>query len=824
MQFYPRKQNIFFALILTLELFVASALSASAELFPGDIPSATEIMQEVEDRYHLDLGAVQNQGEGLNVASNKIPAPEVSLFFSPSDPKEGEKISAKALPIYFSNNEDTLYYTWYLKRKDCNSSECDYDNDGRYDEEDWKIGATRILVQNGYDNSAADYNAASNDGDGYQARFGGDKKVNIPDHCYVHDNNSGVNYELEDGCKHLFPNIGASGDGSFGAGEEDFWNTDPEDPSTANNGNKDEANVVGLGQSTFTWNYVAGDEVGVAVEGTSMIPTKYADSSSMIMWAFPKKDCPPENTGTKSISVGTSPLTGLPYAVSIPTANVDLNDCIEKNLVDPTKGGQATNLDVSVTATPDNPINDETTDKGGDIVMVQASVNNARHNVTDMLFEWKVEASKDTEGFTNGRATDVTVYLRNNGLVGNVKGNALDSVRVKLDVPTSDISPYLTSGIGYLRFKVTVTENFSGTAVRKGNSDVIVRYTSSGKKISAYKAETALVSGVRKATLSGATLICNDDALDRAACRVIKNEIIGLKIDNPPGAGHLSNFYWTVNGTPLTCSKKVSGDCSDTEQTNVNFFPVTGGPGATYTVTVTGSDVDKGNTLTLSRTFGVVTPTVTIEYLDRNIVWPRLLGQYRDITESATECSNGLCNDYSTSMFEAFPGSTLGLRATFVPGFLGSISRREWAVDGEAVTESIPIEDSNGNDIYNISFTADKLVGGIYNIDLAAQVMQSDNTRRALLDIWGISPFDSPEINFSATIQVQLQEPGLVEGPQSGPRRYLAAIVAYVPASVMFTFRILLSAALALFALSLLYTFLEERRVKAFVEGFSGER
>src|SRR3989338_4843084 len=116
-------------------------------------------------------------------------------------------------------------------------------------------------------------------------------------------------------------------------------------------------------------------------------------------------------------------------------------------------------------------------------------------------------------------------------------------------------------------------------------------------------------------------------------------------------------------------------------------------------------------------------------------------------------------------MFEAFPDSTLGFRATFIPGFLGDISQREWMVDGEAVVESGPRE---------ISFTAGKPVGGIYNIALAAEVRQSDETRRALLDIWGISPFDSPEINFSATNQVQLQEPGLVQWPESGPRPYLS--------------------------------------------------
>jgi len=916
-----------FSLFLVLEFFVASALPAIA-LFGGgfSIPSASQMAAELENRYHLNLGSIRDQGEGFNVAGNKALAPEVSLFFSPSDPKPGEKLSAKAFPIYFSNPEETLYYSWYLKRKGCDLENnvgsdnlCDVDEDGDITVEDWKIVAARILAQNGYDKADANYSTNTNDNDGYVAKYGGDNKTNVPNHCYIHDTESGTNYEFveslsdsnfgcadktavcvaeqisvaleEQGgvqgfnpsgtgeyyisgyptcssdisscsigvlrcadslssiatftapagttcsiiseadanpyCFHFFPNSSGNtpGNGSFGTGEEDFWGTNPEDPSTADNGNKDEANIVGLGSSTFTWNYDSGDQVGVAVEGTSMIPTKHDDSSYMIMWAFPKKDCSARDLAE---DIGSYAKGVLGYTVYIPAIKVKdadldspLNKCIaylnndgeevDKNLINPTEGGQATKLEVGVTATPDNPVNDETSDKGGDVVVVQASVNNAQHNVTDMLFDWKVEISKDIN-FND--KLDITAKLRSEGLLGNTKGNALDTLRLKLDIPSSlgggnNLSDYLnSSGSGYLRFKIAVVENFSGGAIRKGTSDVIVKFTSTGKKISAYKAETALISGVRKATLSGATLICNDDALDRAACRVIKNEIIGLRIDS----SGLLNFHWTVNGAPFVCSKKVSGDCSDTQQNNVNFIPVAGSPGDTYTVTVTANDVNTGNALTLSRTFGVVTPAVTLESLDRNIVWPKLLGQYRDITGKVAACPGGLCNDYSTSMFEAFPDSTLGFRATFIPGFLGNISQREWMVDGEAVVESGSRE---------ISFTAGKPVGGIYNIALAAEVRQSDETRRALLDIWGISPFDSPEINFSATNQVQLQEPGLVQGPESGPRRYLAAIVSYIPASVMFTFRIFLSAVLALFALGLLYTFLEEQRVRAFVESFS---
>lgn len=920
-----RKQKTILAIVFALEFFIASAFSASARGGPSTTPqqikSPSQVASELEARYNLDLGSLRNQGQSFNVSDNKKQPPEVSLFFNPSDPKPGEKLSAKAFPLRFANEESALYYTWYLKRKGCdldnnvtdeatldlcNASDTKRGTDKRESTgditvEDWKIEAARIIAQNGYEKQEPPAGTPLDD-DGYKARFGGDNKTNAPDHCYVNDAKSGINYELtgsssntsqastcpegaspacvvdegdeESGsgvvcsiygapacsatgtpicsvgtprcvtditppnscgtalttcssqtssgagtqCRHLFPNAkGAeSGDGSFGKNEEEFWGTDPVDPDTADNGNKDEANVVGLGQSVFVWNYVSGDEVGVVIEGTSANPTKHDDSSHMIMWAFPKKNCPIELAdGTGSY---TKTIKG--YAVEIPTASFDLNKCIPKNLVDPTKGGQATNLEVAVSATPNNPINDETEDQAGDIVITQATVTNAQRNLADILFDWKVEFSKNIN-FDN--AADITKELREAGLLGSIRGNALDSIRVKLDAPEDITSKYLIGGVGYLRFKVTVTENFGDdNIVRKGRGDVIVKFVSTKKKISAYKANTVLLGGVMRVTLAdNPSLICNNDSLDRTVCRVIKNEIIGLRID-PAG---LSNFHWTINGQPLVCSKAgVSPDCETFDgvekpgqQNEVNFFPITGNPGETYSITVTANDVNTGNILTLTRAFRVVEPAVAIESLDKSVVWPKFLGQYKDITgkADATACPDGLCNDYSKSIFQAFSGGVLGFHATFIPPFLGGTAQKEWTVDGGTV-----VEESAGE----LHFTASEPASGIYNISLIAQVVQSNDTRRALYDIWNVSPFDSPEINFSTVAQVELQEPGITGGALQGPRKYFAAIASYIPGSVIFTFRILLSAALVLFALNFLYALLRDRRTEAFVANLPEEK
>ncbi len=943
MSFLRKKQKLFLSSILVLELLFSSALPASAGLFGGgpSIPSASSVFSDMEKRYHLDTGTIQNQGESFNVSDTKQPSPDVTLFFNPSDPKAGEKITAKAFPMYFSNKETSLYYTWYIKHVGCDLTNnpnanakalCDQDNDGRITVEDWKIEATSILAKNGFDTAEANYGVPTDDNDGYKARFGGDNRVSSPDHCYVNDPTGGKNYELGDTgnidftcpngtspvcmvgegqvdpqktcttiapyidpltgllvpgstdcppvtfsdtgvcqvsglpmcdgagtpicgtgtprcvadpttstacgaalnncsgggggnintyCKHLFPKIPGhtSGDGTFPVAEEKFWGVNPEDPDTADNGNKDEANIVGLGQTSFTWNYVSGDQVGVAIEGTSMLTTKYNDSSSMIMWAFSKKDCP------LSLANGTGSFTRdiKGYSVTMLSADFDLNKCLERNLVDPAQGGQATNLEVILADSSDNPINDESADGSGDVVSVQASVSNAARSVSEILFEWRVELSDNIQ-FRNGNgfvAADITNDLRNYDLLGSYKGIALDTLRVSLNMKNDGakllagrkLENYLVDGVGYLRFTSKASESFASGVARKGKSDIVAKFTSTGKKISAYKVTavpgaTAMRVGLPNPLLPG--LICNDNALDRVACRVVKNEIIGLRVD-PAG---LSNFKWTINGVSLNCNNgNVSPNCLDDNANEVNFFPVSGDVGDTYTVTLTANDVtsnkvnpNKDKTITLSRSFHVIEPTLNVASSDLTLAWPKFLGQYKDVEGAASvACPNGLCNEFSESVLEGFSGEDITLHGVFVPNFLAAGSTRQWSVDGTIVNEVAPPVVGG-----EITFKAIKSVPGVYNIALTASVVQSQEIRQALRDIWGISPLDSPEIHFSTGAQVELQEPGFSQGKLEGSKKYLAAIASYIPASVMFSFRILLSIVLMLFTAHFLFTLLPE--------------
>lgn len=949
--------------VLAVQLVFLNIAPASASLFSGPkLPSTSSMFSDMEDRYHLDSESIQTQAESFNVGDNKKLVPEVSLFFSPSDPRPGEKINAKAFPAYFSNDAKNLYYTWYLKRKGCDLNKdpdattqelCDFDNDEDITIEDWKILAMRLLAQHNFEAESSTYNPPvgappiQDDNDGYKARYGGDNKVSSPDHCYINDSVSGKSYEListsadettfecaeteeavcvegellidpgtitsdpdaptssdvftfvegtvchpsgspvcsdsgvpscavgaprcvvrgentscgtaiascsksetspgEDrACKHLFPDAPSetTGDGEFGLTEERFWGTNPSDPDTAENGNKDEANIVGLGRTEFVWNYIAGDKLGVAVEGNATTNTKYADSSYMIMWAFPKKDCPI----SLADGLGTMTKRIKKYDVVIPTARMDLNKCIgylddqgkehAPNLVDPTEGGQATSLEVDISATPDNPVNDESIDEAGDVVSVQASISNGSYDMNNMLFEWEVDISETPQFSTPPNR--ITEKLQEWGLLGNAKGIALETLRLRLNIPDKadkaiyndkPLGDYLSdSNVGYLRFSAKVSESFASDSVRKGKSDVIVKFTSSGDKILVHKVTPVpSADGSMRVGLVPAPdgTICkgnpddpdNDrDKLDRTSCRVIKNEILGLSV----GRGGLNNFNWTINGKQLLCKEEiVSPDCRFTgpdpadpsktvtliEQGPVNFFPVSGDVGDTYTVTVTANEINKDKTVTITRSFHVVEPTLSIQSINNNAAWPKLLGAYKDVstTTPSEACPGGLCPNYSDTIFEAFAGEALSFKAVFMPNFLANRAVRQWTVDGTPLAESGNVTGGA------IAFSALKNAGDIYNITLQASLVQPQEIRQALRDIWGISPLDSPEITFSKNAQVELQEPGFAQGNLQGTKKYLAAIASYVPTSLIFLLRVVLSIFLLIFTANVLYALLPER-------------
>lgn len=342
-----------------LAIFMLTALSFYPDpAFAGfSYPSPVSAMNQILGDLGVDKGELRNSVATFNAGRQKKNAPQVQLNFMPSNPLPGEEITATATPVYFGNDPGLLYYTWFLKHYDPtlpNNGNRDLNRDGRIDVEDYKIEAGRIIASADFDWRNASY-ANDRDNDGYETPFGGDDQRGKPVHCFMHSFSTGNEYELPS-CQHLFPeeNIAGEdlGDGSFGIEEEQFWRTDPGNNDTAGTTRMDEANVIGLGQIEFKWNYQNGDKVGVAVEGVSFEPTQYRDSSYKTMWALPKNECPLGSFITTSntpsgVTMNTTDNTATRTAYINDPAGIDDNDT--SVTVD---DGSGNSIDVSSTGWP----------------------------------------------------------------------------------------------------------------------------------------------------------------------------------------------------------------------------------------------------------------------------------------------------------------------------------------------------------------------------------------------------------------------------------------------------------------------------------------
>jgi len=276
----------------------------------GATVDVNRVAECMENRYGFDRNTMRR-------FNKKETAPEVEIHYDNTNPLEGEKVTAIAVTKNFKNSVEDLYYTWYLVRSDENGLPIGTMQEG-------KQRAMGIIARGEYDPQLFGQSyAAGNDidHDGFWASYGGNDGVGAKParrggigawddsdevacdyakqsvntsyitRCYKHnfgikvfdvderDTGLGSN-DLRSGrdmiinCRHEFPSCEGYvlGDGEFGIGEEECWETDPNNPDTDGDGIEDEADLVGLNQQQFTWKYRPGDYVGVVVEGTSMIP------------------------------------------------------------------------------------------------------------------------------------------------------------------------------------------------------------------------------------------------------------------------------------------------------------------------------------------------------------------------------------------------------------------------------------------------------------------------------------------------------------------------------------------------------------------------
>jgi len=848
-------------LMFFLIFFALLAPNAKAYDMTAFLGNPKAGINNIMDALGLNKDEVSNLVQSLNVSRRKQQAPQVSLDFSPGNPTEGEKVTAAAKPIYFLNDVSRLYYTWYLKHKNCAKANkgdsnydktCDLNNDNKVDIEDWKIEAARIIASNDFDWAKANY--SSSDGKSkYQATLGGDdQQGKDPDpkkHCYIRNFETGNDYNIpEDKCKHLFPNApdDTTGDNNFGKDEEKFWHTDPQNPDTANTGNTDEANVAGLGIEEFTWNYQNGDKVGVVVEGISMDPTQDKDASYKIMWALLKNDlC---SSVTDSLTKTKTALTGLTNGTTTVVSDPVVT-------TDPVTGYVTT---VAVTTETTTVVN--LSDATATVTTVTTTTTTVVDGLGGPISGPTTTTATTTKTVSSTVGTDNLNDCLEDNLVSPTEGGESQKIDVALSYfPTSPINDPMGEN---------ATEIVVNSSVTNANDPNTLKYTwevYKGDEINPVNGwgspllKSAL-PGIGQTMGAGLSSIKFKPQFANPAPKYLKVKLSVTESSSGDNAnareGHsdviiplsltsnkISVFPVTVSpalvlglGSVERCATGIDKAFCPVVQNEIVGMSVAKGKFTNFAWTVNGEPIkaitypnggsclsgecnkdtsstniayfpvlkEKGTkydvSLTASNADGEkITLTKNFEVVDPEI---------RVASSDTAICRPVLLGnyldldgkqwpDYSDKNFQAAPGSTISLRPILNNSFTQDLV---WYIDGVALTaDNMSYFGAAVSSDKTLTFPAAKQLGEIYNISAKALYSQDNNTKKFLNLNEGVQMGEFFESTISDSIEIQMVNlTGASSASTSVPRKFLAAIFTGLPAYVGFLFRVVLTVMLIL--------------------------
>lgn len=613
-------------------------------------------------------------------------------------------------------------------------------------------------------------------------------------------------------CKHLFAkvpaSVGVTGDGKFGKKEKEFWGASPIVSST-NGVGVDEANVVGLGIDKFVWMFTPGDQVGVVVEGESAYPTMHADATFKRMWAFSKNTCKAlenlekmedatynsiegiHNKKRKNMYLegpggGTCDLSDVSRCTGFLTAEVDLDECLPENLIDPKTDENATGnskLSLQITSQPANPINDP--NGRGDILDVSAANFNSQ-DAGNLLYDWFVQISRDGsappidttawEDITNEMKTLASFSAADLSGVGKKK------LAIKLNL-TKELIENQLSDLGSFKdtFYLKIKAKAKGTATdgsqnAEGFIIVKVRFQQNDIKMFSVAANNDAMLSMDD---TGVELCAS--AAEKAKCYVTKDEIIGLSVSNNSGTSALTNFSWTVNGAPVVCDANISEDCILNNSGKV-FVPILGNTGEIVEVVMKAIKTNTNEAVEIRRQFLIISPQVLISSGDISTVWPKLLGYYKDL-------SGNQYPDYSKDVYETAQGATANLVATVYPHSMAE-SGLEWTIDGETQYDLTGATE--------VSFPINKLVGSSYDVGLLVKYKkgsdnQVNNIRKALLKNWKIEAQNVIDEKQNVAIQINILDSGAQAIASKNMQSGLASLISHLPENLMFLLKIVLT-------------------------------
>ncbi|MFH0930207.1 MAG: hypothetical protein V1814_03070 [Candidatus Moraniibacteriota bacterium] len=591
------------------------------------------------------------------------------------------------------------------------------------------------------------------------------------------DDSSGIDVVVD--CKHKWRNAPGytSGSGKFPTGEEDYWKTDPFDPDTDGDGFPDEADVIGLGQESFTWNYRNGDRVGVVVEGTSMLPIDEKSAYFKIMWGYPDV-CDSTKTGLIASDDCDSPsdygygflATKSPSEEGDDKLKVSLSFSPNNPLADPSDANQ------------DN-ILDDGTISNADQIFVISSLSNTNFNPNDLYYTWQIQKG-DPQSDNWGGELNISDNFNTTSPSAGMGISQFSFTPKKSALSAS-------SGINYFKVTLTVGTASDLTApTGRGRSSVIIPVNTKGVKITLHKVEIEN----EKAVVGEE--ICTD-GLYKSLCPVVKGQMLAAQVSGSGYTASNSEFLWKVNGSPLYIPANASQLFDGWNNTTV-FFPITKEEQGIEDISVTATSKDQLEPATGTRLTTVVHPALFIKSSDTNVSWPK--------TYTAEDTLHPLASytAESSSVFEALTNSGASYELDFVPYYLlsqDSNTTIDWSVNGTSIS-SPDFYTNNpsmnafevGDDNQTITLPTGTSEGTF--IALAAEVKKywSDDERSIAYTTWGVAP---NTLSGNSSINIETVAP--IESAENvgaaSPGQILAAIGTHLPHYFMYLLRLVLTMA-----------------------------
>ncbi len=671
---------------------------------------------------------------------------------------------------YCPTSYDSSYDSCYTSYADCNQSDVSDCISSKFSQ-----------CQTSWDDAHTSFNEEIYAGVSrcYKHKFG----TNYDASGFRAEDDSGIDYPVS--CKHKWEDAPgySSGSGKFPSGEEEYWSTDPLDPDTDGDGFSDEADIIGLGQQSFTWTYQAGDRLGLVVEGTSMLPTDEKNAYYKIMWGYPDV-C--DATKTKLMNddkCDDSDDYGYGFlATRSPSEELEEN------------------LKVSLTFSPDNPqadpssANSENIDSDGSIlnadrITVISSMDNTNLNPGEIYYQWQV--SRGDPRSDSWREISIPDNFDTSGSTSGIGITQLNLIPKTSALSGSDDIIY---------FKVTLTASRSSEIdAGRGRSSVIIGVNKNGIRLSLHKVE--IVNG--KAAIGEE--VCSD-GLYAHLCPAVQYQMLAAKVTSGKYTNGNSEFAWTVNGNPHYPPPESSSLFSGWDS-NIAFFPITKQTQEIEEVSVTATKKGELQPVAGSRLVTVVEPAAFIKSADTSTAWP---ASY--VTEDP-ERRQSYIQVESSDMFDALTSSTASFYLDFVPYYiLGDDlnTEIEWNMNGVSVYDydfyeknslSGAVNLENNNQVFEFQ-TADA-EGVYYNLSADVEKYWSDEERAISYTAWGVAP-QNARGSGSATVATTFLSP-FEETALNEPGQILAAIGTHLPHYFMYLLRLVLTIGVMYFASAALY-------------------